>query len=107
MILCKPLFDYLCLGGRKIVRLICSFEVVDMGDQMIAVPVGGNAEQIHGVFKLNKEAAEIIKLLNDGLEKASIIESLKQKYDNDSATINSYVNKVVENLKEIGALEEE
>ncbi len=87
-------------------KLKYSFEVVDMGDQVIAVPVGNNADQIHGVIKLNREAAEILQMLNDGLDEESIKTALGQKYDNDSSAIGSYVEKVIEYIENIGVAKE-
>ena len=35
-------------------RLKHFFETIDMGDEIIMVPVGASAQQVHGVIKLNE-----------------------------------------------------
>ena len=57
-------------------KLKCTFDFVDMGDEIIAVPIGPNSDEIGGVFKLNKEGMEILKLLNDGLSREEVIDHL-------------------------------
>ena len=44
-------------------RLKQTFEVMELDDQVIAVPVGDNASQVHGLFKMNETAAFVFKLL--------------------------------------------
>ena len=86
-------------------KLTCSFQIVDMGDELIAVPVGENAKQIKGVIKLNTEGAEILKLLNEGLQTDQIIEQLNEKYENNQAQLSNYVNTFVRKLSDMGLIE--
>ena len=65
-------------------RLCCSFEVVEMGNEIVAVPVGGKASKINGLLKLNKEGKEIFEMLIAGNSEAEIRERLFEKYENKS-----------------------
>jgi len=86
-------------------RIKCDFEIVNMGDESIAVPVGSTAKEIQGVLKLNKEGEEILKLLCEGNNEEAIVELLAQKYENDRLSLSQYVSKVVHVLEEATILE--
>lgn len=81
------------------------FETVDMGDEFIAVPVGDNAEQIHGVLKLNKAGNEILSLLNNDTTEEQIVELLSEKYENNNKELTAYVNKFIRFLQDNDMLE--
>ena len=81
-----------------------SFETVDVGDEFIAVPVGENASEIHGIVKMNTEGKEIFDLLTKGLNEEEIVNVLLDKYDNDKDKIVEYVHNVIIDLKEHGLL---
>ena len=87
-------------------KLKYSFEIVDMGNEIIAVPVGNNADQIKGVIKLNKEGLEIFNLLKVDSSEDSIIHDLIGKYENAPESIANYVHGFVTYLKQQGLLVE-
>lgn len=79
-------------------KLKYDFEVVDMGEEKIAVPVGNGANNLRGVIKLNDEGYEIFKLLLDGKNESEIISAICNKYDNDVETIRGYVECFIKEL---------
>lgn len=83
-----------------------TFEPVDMGDEIILVPVGENANEVHGVVKMNREGLEIINLLKDDTTKDNIIEKLLKKYENDRETIDLWVNRTINVLIDAGLIDE-
>ncbi len=80
-------------------RMKCEFEAVDMGSEIIAVPVGEGADQIHGVLKLNKSALEIVEMLRNDTTTEEIINQLVAKYGNETSTLSEYVRDTIEVLK--------
>ena len=44
-------------------KLKYEFTTTELGDEIIAVPVGDNAREFSGVLNLNSSAAAILKLL--------------------------------------------
>lgn len=48
------------------------FETIELGDQIIAVPIGQPLDEYHGVLKLNETAAVIFNLLNKDTSKGKI-----------------------------------
>lgn len=87
-------------------KLICTFEVVEMEDEIIFVPIGDSADEVHGVLRLNKEAFEIIKHLETDVSEEHIVDILKSKYENERSELVKYVHEVITTLREIGLIEE-
>ena len=85
-------------------KLNFDFETVDMGDEIIAVPVGDHAKEIAGVLKLNKTGTEVLELLKQGKEKDEIVRAITSKYDNDPGEIKGLVDKFFDNLLDLGLL---
>lgn len=85
-------------------RLVFDYEPVDMGDEIIAVPVGDKAKDIAGVLKLNKTGLEVLQLLKEGKEADEIISLLNTKYENDEAEIKRLVEHYINKLSELGLL---
>jgi hypothetical protein len=87
-------------------KLKYRFEVVDVGEELIAVPVGEDAEKIHGVLKLNKAGKEIADLLQEDTTEEQIIAILSSRYNNDKNIIETYVRNAVESFRNANLIEE-
>ena len=59
------------------------FEIMDLDDGLVAVPVGAGAEQFHGVLKLNETAAAILKHLNQDTSEEEIVDLLLKEYSGE------------------------
>lgn len=86
-------------------KLKYSFESVDMGDEIILVPVGEGANEVKGVIKLNKEGLEIVELLKNNITKDQIVKLLSAKYENDWHTLSGWVDKVIYSLTAAGLVD--
>ena len=82
-----------------------AFEIMDLDDGLVAVPVGDGAEQFHGVLKVNETAVAILKLLAQDTDEGKIVDALLQEYEGDKAGIAGYVHEFVEKLKAEGIVE--
>ena len=82
-----------------------NFEIMDLDDEMVAVPVGDGAEQFRGVLKVNETAVAILKLLAQDTDEEKIVDALLQEYEGDKAGITGYVHEFVEQLKAEGIVE--
>ena len=87
-------------------KLKCTFEFVEMGDEIVAVPVGEGAAQIHGILKVNAQGQEIMRLLTQETTEEQMVNSLTAKYENDRALLESYVRVVLDNLRDANLLSE-
>ena len=91
--------------GVIIMRLKYEFETVDLGDEVVAVPVGDNASEVQGVIKLNSPGADIFNLLKNETTEEAIIQTLTEKYDDEQETIARYVHKVLQSLCKNGIID--
>lgn len=88
-------------------RLKCDFEFVDMGDEIIAVPIGKGAEEIRGILKMNAEGQEIVDLLKKGKTEEQIVDALADRYENDRDNLSGYVHGIMNKLRSAGLIEDE
>ena len=87
-------------------RLKHFFETIDMGDEIIMVPVGASAQQVHGVIKLNESGREIVGMLSGDTAEDEIVKALSEKYENDPAVLEDFVHRVVDTLRKNNLIEE-
>ena len=85
-------------------KFIYELDMIDMGDKVIAVPVGDGSNEIQGVFKLNKAGKEIVSLLKTLDSEEEVVKELEKKYDGSETDIESYVHKFVLKLQELGVV---
>lgn len=87
-------------------KLKYTFKMMELGDHTIAVPVGENSQDFHGVVKLNESAASIFKLLQNSTTEEAIVDSLAKEYDTSKDSLDSAVHKLVSELKQKNLLDE-
>lgn len=85
-------------------KLKYTFEVMEMDDSFVAVPVGDNAKEFSGIIKLNETAKSIFNLLNDDMSEEQIIEQLSKEYDMSSEDTKAYVHSFINQLINAGVL---
>ena len=61
-------------------RLKHQYVVMDMGGEYVAVPVGDNADEFHGMIKLNETSADILNQILEETTPEKVHAYLKQKY---------------------------
>lgn len=61
-------------------KLKYEFTVMDMGDETVAVPVGDNAGEFHGMIRLNSTGAEILELLREDTTPPAVHKILMERY---------------------------
>ena len=82
-----------------------SFEVMDLDDGKVAVPVGAGAEHFHGVLKVNDTAMAILKLLEQETTEEMIVDAILREYEGEKEQIAGYVHEFVEKLTAEGIVE--
>jgi len=80
-------------------KLAVSFEVLNLDDECIAVPVGDDSQQLQGVLKLNEEGAAIVRLLAEDTTEDQIAEALMKEYDATKEELLSEIHTFVETLR--------
>ena len=61
-------------------QLRYKFSMMDMGDEIAAVPVGENASEFHGMLKLNDVSADILNQLAEETTPEKVHAYLCEKY---------------------------
>lgn len=85
-------------------KLNNKFVTRDMGDTQVMVAVGSAA--FSGIVRSNKTAAFIVDQLKTDTTKEKILAAMQEKYDADPAVMEKDIDKVLEKLRSIGALDE-
>ena len=88
-------------------KLKYEFEIMDLDDQIIAVPIGDGASELHGVIKMNGSASKVFQLLKEEVKESEIIKRLIVEYnDSPEAQIREYVHSIILLFKEKGIIVE-
>ena len=82
------------------------FERMELDGEIVAVPVGENASELHAVLNLNEEAMRIVELLQEETDEESIVTQLLTEYDGTKEEIAGLVHSFIDELREEGLLEE-
>ena len=85
-------------------KLKDGFIVRKIGKQIMAVPVGQQTSQIHGMIALSESAEILWKALEKGAEEESLVDILTEIYEIDREKASEDVKKFLAGLKEQGAL---
>ena len=80
-------------------KLKYEFETTELGDEIVAVPVGDNAMDFRGVLNLNASAAAILKQLKENTTVEQIVSSLMEEYEGSKEELTASVEKYVEKLR--------
>ena len=82
-----------------------TFEKMELDDEIVAVPVGESAADLHAVLNVNEEAMRILELLKEETTEESIVAQLLKEYTGEKEEIAAYVHQYIEQLAVEGLLE--
>ena len=85
-------------------KLNKQFVTRDIGDTQVMVAVGSAA--FSGVVRSNKTAAFVVDQLKEETTKEKIVAAMLEKYEVSEERASADVDKILEKLRSIGALEE-
>jgi len=80
------------------------FIIREIGGNTMAVPVGTQTSEIHGMIALSESGALLWKELEKGADITTLVNVLTDTYEIDRLTATADVERFIENLKEQGAL---
>lgn len=87
-------------------KLKYTFEIMEMDDENIAVPVLESANKMMGVIKMNNTAMDIFEALKEETTEEEILASLVSKYDSSSKEdIAEYLHEFILKLSKAGMIE--
>ncbi|MBE6109003.1 MAG: PqqD family protein [Erysipelotrichaceae bacterium] len=70
------------------------------------IMVGTGTSSFKGIVKMNASAAFIISCLKEETDEENILDQMMKKYDADQETMKKDIARVLETLRNIGALDE-
>ena len=87
-------------------KLKDGFVLREVMGQTIAVPVGENSKNFHGMIKLNETGADIWRGVADGLSEEEIAKAIVEKYSEvDMEEALSATKNLITQMKDAGILE--
>lgn len=86
-------------------KLKDGFVVRRIGMQIMAVPVGRQTSEIHGMIALTESAELLWNALTDGADEEALVKIITDTYEVSEEVATEDVKKFLEGLKEQGALE--
>lgn len=85
-------------------KLKSSFVTQDMFDEQVMFPI--EKSQFNGIVHSNPTAAFIVDCLKNETTKEEIVSAMLKKYDASEEEISEDVDKIINTLRGIGALDE-
>ena len=86
-------------------KLKNGFIVRNIGGQTMAVPVGSQTSEIHGMIALSESGALLWEALQNGAEVQALADILTENYEVEPSVAVSDVEKFLDGLRQQGALE--
>lgn len=83
-----------------------SFEKMELDGEIVAVPVGEGAAELHAVLNVNEEAMRILELLQEETTEENIVAQLMKEYEGKKEEIAPLVSAYIRQLFQEGLLEE-
>ena len=87
-------------------KLKYTFEKMELDGEVIAVPVGESAAELHAVLNVNEEAMRILELLQEETTEDGIVAQLMKEYKGEKDEIASLVHTYIDQLRREDLLEE-
>lgn len=87
-------------------KLKYEFEMMELDDSTIAVPVGCGVQDFRAAIRLNTSAAEIFGLLKDDTTEEEIVSELIKRHGDNAKEVAELVREFIEKLKESQLLNE-
>lgn len=82
-------------------------EKMELDGQIVAVPVGDGAAELHAVLNLNEEAMRILELLKEETTEDKIVAQLSSEYtDSTIEEIKPLVHGFIDQIRQEGLIEE-
>ncbi|MBR5345736.1 MAG: PqqD family protein [Clostridia bacterium] len=81
-----------------------NFEIVNLSDEYMAIPVGEEATAFHGVVSLSEPVAFLLGLLDKPLSKDDILEKMLNEYAVEESTMKNDLDAITIKLRDFNLL---
>ena len=82
------------------------FEKMELDGEIVAVPVGERADELHAVLNVNEEAMRILELLQEETTEQEIVSKLMSEYEGNEEEIKPLVSGFIDQIRQEGLIEE-
>lgn len=82
------------------------FEIINVADDYMLIPVGEQMEQFNGTVILNEVSAFLLGLMKTDISKEELVSSLVKEYDVDPDVAQKDVESILETMNRIGIIYE-
>ncbi|MCQ2422772.1 MAG: PqqD family protein [Lachnospiraceae bacterium] len=85
-------------------KLKYEFIIREVGDRYVAVAVGDNAEEFHGIIRMNKSGKIMMELLKNEITETDLLTKLMEQYEGTEEFFKGEINKFVGGLRNAGVI---
>lgn len=85
-------------------KLKYEFIIREVGDRYVAVAVGDNAEEFHGIIRMNKSGKIMMELLKNEITEAGLLAKLMEQYEGTEEFFKGEIDKFVGGLRNAGVI---
>lgn len=85
-------------------KLRYEFELMELDDQLVAVPIGEESHEYQEVIMLNESAGRIFGLLQDGVDEDAIVDIMLKEYNTSKDNLVLAVHKCINEFRKKGLL---
>ncbi len=85
-------------------KIKADFEVVNVAGDYMLVPVGDQMEQFKGTVVLNEVSAFLLDKMKEEVTKEELVQFLLDEYEVDPVIADTDVEKVLEDMRKIGII---
>lgn len=85
-------------------KLKYEFIIREVGDRYVAVAVGDNAEEFHGIIRMNKSGKIMMELLKNEITETGLLAKLMEQYEGTEEFFKGEIDKFVGGLRNAGVI---
>lgn len=91
---------------KKSMIISTNYRIVEVADEYMAVPIGSEASNFHGVIALSEAAAFLLRKMNISRSRNDLKEFLLEEYDVEETVAEKDIDRVIKEFLEYGLIEE-
>ncbi len=87
-------------------KLNDNYIMTELGEDGVLIPIGKMAASFRGILRLNKTAVFVVNCLMHDTTTEQIVDALCEEYEAERSAVEIDVNKALDKLREMGAIQE-
>jgi len=87
-------------------KMVSGFEIVNIADDYMLVPVGEQMEKFNGTVVLNEVSAFLLEKMKDDVTEEKLVQYVMEEFDVEKERAKEDIEKVLKEMIEIGIVHE-